>query len=372
MLDKANGKAVAVLRTEARASTAPAVSSSHVYVGAEDASLYVWHRGTWQLLGKDRVGFGTTEGQGVLLKGLASEISAAAGLMVFNTGLDPDDLTQGATYIFATAETNLYVKDLDPGVDAAEPGKTYKGKLTVGLDERRLQDALAAEGGVVTAVEVTVGGRPVALQYADTGIPASSPIALLPGQEQTLSFTWQAADKPVEIVARINGDNRAYVAASRVPVYESLLGDNEARVTVKPLLPDLYVKTIDPGATMTEAGEAYTGKVTFGLKPTYKTPVQAKLTLTHNGYPVPDVSGKIITLQPGQEQSFSFTYHGAGKDSTLYGKIEPVGGDDADWKDNEKQVTVKANLVDLAISIVQKPSGLYKGEKATYVAKVTS
>ncbi|MDK2784788.1 MAG: hypothetical protein PWR11_654 [Bacillota bacterium] len=372
VLDKATGKAVAVLRTGARASTAPAVSSSHIYAGAEDGSLYVWHRGTWQLLGRDYFGSGTAHGQGVLLKGLASEISAAAGLMVFNSGLDPDDASKGVTYIYATADTNLYIKNLDPGVDVAEPGKTYQGKVTIGLDERRLQDALAAEGGVVTAVEVTVGGKPVALQYVDTGTPASSPISLLPGQEQTLAFAWQAADKPVEIVARINADNKAHLAATQMAVYERLLGDNEARVTVKPLLPDLYVKALDPGATATEAGKAYTGKVTFGFKPTYKTRVQAKLTLMHNGYPVVGVNGKVVTFQPGQEQSFSFTYHGAGKDSVLYAKIEPVGSDDADWKDNEKQVTVKANRVDLAVSIIKKPSGLYKGEKATYVARVTS
>lgn len=377
VLDKYTGKVAdpqkipANTRTVARLSTAPVVSATRVYAGTEDGQLLCWDKGTWALNAQKQYGEGTAQGKGALLSGLASEISMAQGLLVFNCGETPGKYDEGTTYILGTGDTNMYVKNLDPGVDVAEPGKTYLGKVTFVLEEKRVPQALIEEGGVFASMGVKVAGKQVKLLQEDGQGPAVA-APLMPGEERTYAFEWQAGNGPTEIVAEINTDQAACTYGWFSPVYERDMTDNEARVTVKPLLPDLYVKTLDPGATMTEAGKAYTGQVTFGLKPAYKTPVQAKLTLTHNGYPVPDVSGKIITLQPGQEQSFSFTYHGAGKDSTLYAKIEPVGGDDADWKDNEKQVTVKANLVDLAISIVQKPSGLYKGEKATYVAKVTS
>jgi hypothetical protein len=337
---------------------------------------------SWGVFTFEDVGQGAQNNTGILLRGLASEISAAGGLLVFNT--EP-----GHTYFCRTGATNLYVKAVDLGTDSPEPGATYQGTVTFGVEEKNVPDYVRQVGGVLAPISVTVNGQPVEFtnpsMLRDMTVlftPIPNVLTLMPGEDVSVPFKWTAPldKKEIRAVATINPilwNNRRWARLAGeenryVPLFETTYADNTKEAVLKPLLPDLYVKTLDPGTTVTEAGKAYTGEVTFGLKPTYKAPVQAKLTLTHNGYPVPDVSGKIITLQPGQEQSFSFTYHGAGKDSVLYAKIEPVGSDDADWKDNEKQVTVKANLVDLAISIVQKPSGLYKGEKATYVAKVTS
>lgn len=392
IVDKNTGKVVQQFTTTGyRLSTAPVVTEDHgVLVGAETGQLHVLglvtsydaQSPTWMLYITEDVGQGAQSNAGVILRGLASEISICGDLLVFNT--EP-----GHTYFCRTGATNLYVKAVDLGTDSPEPGATYQGMVTFGVEEKNVPDYVRQVGGVLAPISVTVNGQPVEFtnpsMLRDMTVlftPIPNVLTLMPGEDVSVPFTWTAPldKKEIRAVATINPilwNNRRWARLAGeenryVPLFETTYADNTKEAVLKPLLPDLYVKTLDPSTTVTETGKAYTGEVTFGLKPTYKAPVQAKLTLTHNGYPVPDVSGKIITLQPGQEQSFSFTYHGAGKDSVLYAKIEPVGSDDANWKDNEKQVTVKANRVDLAVSIIKKPSGLYKGEKATYVAKVTS
>jgi len=108
--------------------------------------------------------------------------------------------------------------------------------------------------------------------------------------------------------------------------------------------PDLYVADIDPGTEETHPGETYNASVTFGLKDTIDTPAEAKLELTHNGYPVGAVHGKVVTFNPGEEKTFDFTFTGVeGKDSVLTAKILPVDPDtDIDMSNNEMTVTVPA------------------------------
>ncbi|HBT19939.1 MAG TPA: hypothetical protein DEA47_00985 [Peptococcaceae bacterium] len=117
-------------------------------------------------------------------------------------------------------------------------------------------------------------------------------------------------------------------------------------------LPDLYVADLDPGTEETQGGETYTGTVVFGLKDTYDKPVKARLSLTHNGYPITSVNGKIETFEPGEEKEFEFEFTGIeGEPSTLYAKIEPYDIEgDADWEDNEMEITIDPAGVDTGTS----------------------
>lgn len=99
-------------------------------------------------------------------------------------------------------------------------------------------------------------------------------------------------------------------------------------------LPDLYVMPISANTSATEEGQRYSGTVTFGLKPDHPGPVQAVLTLTHNGYSIGGVDGQVITLNPGEERTFNFNFTGQNGNSFLYGKIAPATGDDKDWSNN--------------------------------------
>lgn len=99
-------------------------------------------------------------------------------------------------------------------------------------------------------------------------------------------------------------------------------------------LPDLYVKSLTSNTSTTTQGTRYSGTVTFGLKNDYPQPMQAKLTLTHNGYSVSGVDGQRITLNPGEEKTFNFNFTGQNGNSFLYAKIAPATGDDKDWSNN--------------------------------------
>lgn len=110
--------------------------------------------------------------------------------------------------------------------------------------------------------------------------------------------------------------------------------------------PDMYVKALDPGTSEVIPGNAYTGKVVFGLASDYQTPVQGTLTLTNNGYPVPGVDGQTVTFNPGEEKSFNFTFHGDAGGCKLVAKIHPVDPPtDKDWSNNTKEVNVPAKEV---------------------------
>jgi hypothetical protein len=390
VLDKNTGAEVASLTPDrSRLSSAPSVNNNLVVVGTEEGRLAVYSKDDWKLQVFGKVGTGTDSGQGITLRGLSSEISAGQGLLVFNS--EP-----GTTFFLSTMDTNLFVKEIDLGTDNPEPGQEYTGTVTLGITEKRVPMQLNECQGVVALVEVLVDGQPLPL-FDEQNNPANT-VRLLPLEQELASlpadppiiqkegkvfFTWKAPEKASKITAKINlptdEEKGAYVQSypfSETPVKtlitENTYQDNMLEKDIKPVLPDLHVKTLDPGTTQIDQGQKYTGSVTFGFKPGYKNPVTAKLSLTHNGYPVPEVNGRTVTFQPGEEQCLNFNFTGTGKESVLTAKIEPIGIDDAYWPDNEKTAIVQANQIDLAIEIIKKPSGLRMDEKATYVAKVTS
>lgn len=106
--------------------------------------------------------------------------------------------------------------------------------------------------------------------------------------------------------------------------------------------PDLYVDSIDPGTSQTEPGKTYRGTVVFVLKENYDKPVKAKLELTHNGNPVPEVNGKIVTFNPGETKEYTFSFTGIdGTDSVIVARIVPIEPDtDVDMSNNEKKVII--------------------------------
>jgi hypothetical protein len=112
------------------------------------------------------------------------------------------------------------------------------------------------------------------------------------------------------------------------------------RLKERPKPPDLYVKSLDPGTSEVEEGKKYSGMVVYGLKATVSGSVRAKLELTHNGYPVPGVDGQVVEFSSGEEKSFTFSFTAQNRDSVLTAKIRPVEGDDADWSNNSKAVTL--------------------------------
>lgn len=157
---------------------------------------------------------------------------------------------------------------------------------------------------------------------------------------------------PVKLKFKI--EDKPYTVRVKVDPNESILetryDDNYVNVTVKPYAPDMYVKTLDPGASAVTPGSSYSGTVVFGLASDYPQPVQGVLSLTNNGQPVAGVDGQVVEFKPGEEKSFTFTFAGADGGNKLVAKIHPVNPpDDKDWNNNSKEAYVQA--------INQQPSG---------------
>ncbi|GEA15509.1 hypothetical protein E308F_17530 [Moorella sp. E308F] len=156
-------------------------------------------------------------------------------------------------------------------------------------------------------------------------------------------------------------------------IWESTYKDNYVDVTVKPIAPDMYVKTLDPGASEAEPGKAYTGTVVYGLAADYPVPVKATLSLTNNGYSVTAADGTPLNdqvpveFQPGEEKTFTFTWHGDAAGDTLVAKIHPVNPpDDRDWSNNSKEVWVNPAGCDLAVKAWPFIDPIYIGMDTGY------
>ncbi|MGB9886829.1 MAG: Athe_2463 domain-containing protein [Moorellales bacterium] len=153
---------------------------------------------------------------------------------------------------------------------------------------------------------------------------------------------WEGGDPPPgysdapepDLIARIQE-----VQATREGRGSAVFGNNVAAVTIRIGLADFYVKSLNPGTSEVIEGERYTGTVTFGLKP--GTAAQkARLVLTHNGWSVSGVDGRVEEFEPGQERTYTFQFTGQAQDSILIAEIWPEEGQDGAPGDNTKQVTV--------------------------------
>ncbi|MGI9862517.1 hypothetical protein SDD30_14145 [Moorella naiadis] len=157
---------------------------------------------------------------------------------------------------------------------------------------------------------------------------------------------------PVKLKFKV--ENQPYTVRVMIDPNESIIetgyDDNYIDVTVKPIAPDMYVKTLDPGASAVTPGSSYSGTVIFGLANDYAQPVQGALSLTNNGQPVAGVDGQVVEFKPGEEKSYNFTFAGADGGNTLVAKIHPVNPpDDRDWSNNSKEVYVPP--------VIPQPSG---------------
>jgi hypothetical protein len=162
---------------------------------------------------------------------------------------------------------------------------------------------------------------------------------------------------------------------------ESTYKDNYVDVTIKPIAPDMYVKLLDPGASEAEPGKAYTGTVVYGLAADYPVPVKATLSLTNNGYSATASDGTPLNEQvpvefrPGEEKTFTFTWHGDENGNTLTAKIHPVNPpDDVDWSNNSKQVYMPTAVqcTDISASLTYSPrQQRYAGMNTALVATIS-
>ncbi|MDK2816269.1 MAG: hypothetical protein PWR22_898 [Moorella sp. (in: firmicutes)] len=204
------------------------------------------------------------------------------------------------------------------------------------------------------------------------------------------TYLTAAADVPVkawdktQVALKFKVEDKPYKVRVAVNPFEGLLEstykDNYVDVTVKPIAPDMYVKLLDPGASEAEPGRAYTGTVVYGLAADYPVPVKATLSLTNNGYSVTATDGTPLNDQvpvefrPGEEKTFTFTWHGDENGNTLVAKIHPVNPpDDKDWNDNkdEKFVPPAAQCTDISASLTYSPrQQRYAGMNTALVATI--
>jgi len=145
---------------------------------------------------------------------------------------------------------------------------------------------------------------------------------------------------PDQTTVNITGETSKTVTPTR-----EQSGINVRFYFVKKDLPDFAVTSLNPGTNETEPNQAYTGTVSYVLKPGYKEPVEARLVLTHNGWPLKtpegqEIDGQRLTFNPGETKTFSFRYTGQEGNSTLRAEIWPVQGDDANPDDNVREITV--------------------------------
>jgi hypothetical protein len=119
-------------------------------------------------------------------------------------------------------------------------------------------------------------------------------------------------------------------------------------------LPDFEVVALQPGTEEMEPGVSYTGSVFFKLKNTVNEPVEAEITLTHNGYSISSTDGELIdgqrlTFNPGEGKEFTFKWTGQRADSRIVAEIWPTEPEnlpkeqrDAKPDDNRSVAPIKA------------------------------
>ncbi len=184
----------------------------------------------------------------------------------------------------------------------------------------------------------------------------------------------------------------AYEGMGRVPFEKIFIEDPEVTVTttkehnvisvnfyyVAKELPDFEIVSLSPGTEATEPGTFYTGTITYCLKNTVQSPVEAKLQLTHNGFSLKTPSGeaiynKTVTFQPGESKTFQFVWTGLQSESTIRAEIWPTTGEDAAPSDNVREVIVpRAVKTNLSVRITEHPAKAREGQAVHVVALVES
>jgi hypothetical protein len=212
----------------------------------------------------------------------------------------------------------------------------------------------------------SLGGQQIAtseVSFAPSSKNYQKAVFSKENSEITATFSWIPQSTSKSISAGINWEpsfwrTYEYDPSGATP-WDRMYEDNSITIPIKvKKLPDLFIDTLNSGTKLTEPGKAYTGTVSFGLYDTFDQPVTAKISLTHNGYPVPEADGRTITLEPGQIlPPMTCLYHGIDNtDSVLEAGIIPLTPVDKDinMNNNTRRVTVKAKRTDIAVqNIVQ-------------------
>lgn len=279
---------------------------------------------------------------------------------------------------------NLYVKNFNPGtpiendqqtgsvVYAAEPFTTYTATITFGVNAdnqwikrppanipifigaaHQIRDTHYKANMVYQSGPGSIGGLKSAYPWgAPAGYKYQTVTFNANKSEIVATFQWTAQQESKLLTAGINAwPGYGYLYEGDTGLEYS---DNVARVpiTIKEI-PDAYVQSISPGTDRPEPDKQYHGTVTYGLMNTFPGPVECKLGLTHNGYPVPGVDQQLITLNPGEIKTVPFVWHGQqlGQNSTIVAKIWPQKPTlkDINWANNTKSVVIY-NGADLSVS----------------------
>jgi len=292
--------------------------------------------------------------------------------------------------------------ELDPGCPqvngeyTAVPGQKYTALVKFRVDKPVKNQTAWPPFDVVVAGLHQVGSTwwPASLDYiAGPGsieqenglepwipiIPADVQIHLLTfnteNTEVVGTFEWTANRDTQALAADINlgypEDNPLPYTLTFYAEGEAgnLYADNVQVVPIKVIVPDMYTR-ISTGATETNPGQAYTGTVTYGLKDDFPYPVKATLLMANNGYSVTASDGTPLNdqtpveFQPGEEKTYSFTWHGVEGGNTLVAKIHPVNPpDDKNWNDNkdEKFVPMAAQCTDVSVDLSSPVSQMETG-----------
>ncbi|WP_427916572.1 Athe_2463 domain-containing protein, partial [Thermincola ferriacetica] len=289
--------------------------------------------------------------------------------------------------VFVDWVPNLYVKDFDPGtpvetdpttgatVYTAEPFTRYTATVTFGIaaenewikrpppklpifigaahqiDQTHHKAVLkykSGRGSIGGLISAFPWGAPVGYKYQTVTFNANR-------AEIVAQFDWTAQPQSKSLTVGVNdwpgfrylyeGDTGLVYADNRLTV----------PLTVKPL-PDAYVANINPGTALTEPGREYHGTVTYGLKANFPGPVEVKLGLTHNGWPVSGIHERTVALKPGETITLPFTWHGQkmGQNSLIEAKIWPQEPTlkDINWQNNTRRVLIKSHVTDIAVTSI--------------------
>ncbi|PRR71948.1 hypothetical protein [Neomoorella humiferrea] len=233
-------------------------------------------------------------------------------------------------------------------------------------EEKEAQYTITNESSADLAPDVAVKREGGTYVTAAAGVPVKA------WDKTQVTLKFKVEDKPYKVRVAVNPFGE---------LLESTYKDNYVDVTVKPIAPDMYVKLLDPGASEAEPGKAYTGTVVYGLAADYPVPVKATLSLTNNGYYATASNGTPLNdqvpveFQPGEEKTFTFTWHGDANGNTLVAKIHPVNPpDDRDWSNNKKETYVPpaAQCTDISASLTYSPrQQRYAGMNTALVATIS-
>lgn len=188
VLEKGSGRTVTTMDFESRLVTSPAVTNLNVIVGTEGGALAMFQKDTWSKNAVPIASSSPPPAKRQFSSGISAEISTIGDVLTVISTVNPADFAENesdagfnprikvnpadkeitglfAAYRMLKNIPDVYVKSLDTGIPEgqnAEPGKTYTGKVVIGVGP---QTQLS---GKINPVDVVFG--------AYDAVPAGAPV----------------------------------------------------------------------------------------------------------------------------------------------------------------------------------------------------